>query len=58
MTLTEHGRVKGAIPRAVMRRLVGHHLQLERQLRSMAARLGEPAELFGKDSRQPRGTLS
>lgn len=51
VTLTEHGRVKGAIPRAMMRYLVGHHLHLERHLRSMAVRFGEPAELFGKDSR-------
>lgn len=41
ITLTEHGRVRLAIPRAMMEYLMGKHTYLKKHLRDLAARFGE-----------------
>jgi uncharacterized protein YndB with AHSA1/START domain len=46
--LSEHGRIRSAIPRAVMRHAVGYHLYLSKHLRSLAAHFGETGEVFDK----------
>jgi hypothetical protein len=43
--LTERGRIPGAIPRAMMKHLFGHHSTMKAHLKSLAQRLGQEAEL-------------
>lgn len=41
LSLTEHGHVRGAIPRCVMRYMVGYELYIRKHLASVARRFGE-----------------